>query len=228
MNREIAFARAGKMMLNGRCGVTSVLLCALAIGGCAQTSAEVSGRLQDHREIESLLKQPTPDHLATASVLETWFEGASKTDRPLKLIEQAEALAPRRPELVGLQLGHCLRLQCAGETQIEDHLKQLDPENGFAWIPDLQRAEASAPPAERWWPVGSAQREALLKRHRQLHYLLAMSSRMRWWHLSRDMAVRLDAARQTDREEDVDLALVKSMGLPTEPPADWKDTFNAG
>jgi hypothetical protein len=81
---------------------------------------------------------------------------------------------------------------------------------------------------ERWWPAGSAEREALQKQRRRLDYLLAMSNRFRWWRMNRDMAARLDAARRTEREEDVELALLKSWGLPTEPPADWKDTYYPG
>jgi hypothetical protein len=55
-----------------------------------------------------------------------------------------------------------------------------------------------------------------------------MSSRIRWWRMNRDMAVRIDAARTTDREEDVELAMIKSFGLPPEPPMDWKDTLHPG
>lgn len=126
-----------------RC-VTFVVLCELALAGCAHKPPDLSIiRAQNDREIQSLLDLPTPDHLAAASFLELRLERDAKTDPSMKLIEQAEALAPRRPELVWLQLAHCRRLNCDARIQIEDHLKTLDPENGFVWIPDLERAQAS-------------------------------------------------------------------------------------
>lgn len=81
---------------------------------------------------------------------------------------------------------------------------------------------------ERWWPAGSPQREVVRAKRRRLDYLMTMSSRIRWWRMNRDMAVRIDAARKTDREEDVELAMIKSFGLPPEPPTDWKDTLHSG
>jgi hypothetical protein len=42
------------------------------------------------------------------------------------------------------------------------------------------------------------------------------------------MAVRIEAARSTDREEDVERAVIKSVGLPLEPPVDWKDPLHPG
>jgi hypothetical protein len=81
---------------------------------------------------------------------------------------------------------------------------------------------------ERWWPAGSPQREVVRAKRRRVDYLMTMSSRIRWWRMNRDMAVRIDAARKTDREEDVELAMIKSFGLPPEPPTDWKDTLHSG
>jgi hypothetical protein len=81
---------------------------------------------------------------------------------------------------------------------------------------------------ERWWPVGSPQRDLLRAKHRQLDYLMTMSSRLRWWRLNHDMAVRIEAARSTAREEDVVRAVVRSFGLPLQPPVDWRDSRYAG
>jgi hypothetical protein len=81
---------------------------------------------------------------------------------------------------------------------------------------------------ERWWPAGSPQRDVIRGKRRRLDYLMTISGRIRWWRLNRDMALRLDAARNTDREEDVELAMVKSLGLPPEPPVGWKDTLHPG
>lgn len=79
---------------------------------------------------------------------------------------------------------------------------------------------------ERWWPAGSPQREVVDAKRRRLDYLMTMSSRIRWWRMNRDMAIRIDAARQTEREEDAELAVVRSFGLPAEPPARWKDPLH--
>jgi hypothetical protein len=79
---------------------------------------------------------------------------------------------------------------------------------------------------ERWWPVDSPQREVLNTKRRRLDYLMEVSGRMRWWRMNRDMAVRIDAARRTEREEDVELAIMKSFGMSTEPANDWKDTLH--
>jgi hypothetical protein len=81
---------------------------------------------------------------------------------------------------------------------------------------------------ERWWPAGSPQRDVLRVKRRRLDYLMTMSSRIRWWHMNRDMAVRIEAARSTNREEDVERAVIKSLGLPSEPPVDWKDPVHPG
>jgi hypothetical protein len=316
--------------------VTFLLLCELALAGCAHQPPDIpSIRATNDREIRALLAVPTPGRLAAASVLEVRAsaleaprEQLAKSERSMKLIEQAEALAPIQPELVWLELAHCRRLQCDASRQIEDRLKTLDPGNGFVWLSDLERAQASGsqaavteailrignsskmtfyvnelevmftdalataellenpvnrgleaiglltgsaiPPLlpmgkacqleqlavqgrraacesmfvrmeqsrsvltqsfalsmqQRWWPAGSSEREALLKKHRRLDYLISVSSRMRVWHMDGDMATRLDSARRTEREEDVEIAMVKSFGLPTDPPAGWKDPYN--
>jgi hypothetical protein len=81
---------------------------------------------------------------------------------------------------------------------------------------------------ERWWPVSSPQRAVLRAKRRQLDYLMTMSSRIPPWHLNHDMAVRIEAARRAAREEDVARAVVKSLGLPPEPPARWRDPVYPG
>jgi hypothetical protein len=81
---------------------------------------------------------------------------------------------------------------------------------------------------ERWWPADSPQRDVVRAKRRRLDYLMLTSGRTRWWRMNRDMAIRIDTARRTDREEDVELAVVKSLGLPLEPPTAWKDTLHPG
>lgn len=79
---------------------------------------------------------------------------------------------------------------------------------------------------ERWWPPGSPQCEVVRAKRRRLDYLMTTSSRVRWWRINRDVALRIEAARRTDREEDVELAVVKSLGLPPEPPVHWQDPLH--
>ncbi|HEV2271026.1 MAG TPA: hypothetical protein VGR92_16355 [Steroidobacteraceae bacterium] len=81
---------------------------------------------------------------------------------------------------------------------------------------------------ERWWPAGSPQRDVLRAKRRRLDYLITESSRIRWWRRNHDMAVLIEAARSTDREEDVARAIIKSLGLPPEPPVGWKDSVHPG
>ena len=308
------------------------LLCALGLTGCAHAKGDGTDadawRAERTREVEVLVAHPTPSNLAAAALL-VW-PGDPSGRRPLELIAQAEALAPRRAELAWVHLGICERLKCEAEEQIEVRLQEIDPDNGFVWMSDLEHAQSSGsevavtaeiarigasprmtfywnqlevmmvdalavaspsqslvtrgteaigtlaaqaiPPLqpiskpcrpeqlglpdrraacealvagmeqsstvltqslaismqERWWPAGSPQREVLRGKRRRLDYLMAMSSRTRWWRMNRDMAVRIEAARKTDREEDVELAMIKSFGLPAEPPMDWKDTLHPG
>jgi hypothetical protein len=253
----------------------------------------------------------------------------SNAQQPLDLIERAQKLAPQRPELVWVHLAICERLKCEARAQIAAHLQALDPDNGFAWVPDLERLPLSGsdavtaviarvgaarrmtiywnlrevmmvdalavaspsqdlatrgiyaigilaaepiPPLqaisracrleqldlpgrraaceamaarmeqsdtvftqslalslqERWWPVGSPQHDVLRAKRRRLDYLMMMSSRIRSRRMNHDMAVRIEAARSTDREVDVERAVIKSLGLPPEPPADWKDPVHPG
>lgn len=306
------------------------LLCMLTLAGCAHArrSADAqSFRAERDREAGVLITHATPDDLAAAALLLTPDDRNAR--QPLDLIERAETIAPRRPELVWVQLAICERLKCDSRAQIVSHLQALDPDNGFAWsldlgrlpstdsdaitpviarigaapkmtlyrtqlevmmvdalavarpsddlatrgayamgifaagpIPPLQaiyracrlealglrgrRAACAAVAAhmeqsdtvltqklalrmqERWWPAGSPQRDALRAKRREIDYLMTMSSRIRPWRMNHDMAVRIAAARHTAREEDIERAIVKSMGLPLEPPASWQDPMHPG
>lgn len=316
----------------GKSPSSIALLCALVLTGCAHTRGDgtdvESFRTERNREVEVLVAQVTPSNLAAAALLAA--PGDLNGRQPLDLIERAEALAPQRPELVWLHLAICERLKCDAKAQIEARLQALDPDNGFAWVSDLEWAQpsgsdaavtaaivqigarprmtfywnqlevmmvdalavanpsrslatrgivaigmlaAQAIPAlqpmskacrleqldlsgrrvacetmvarmeqssavltqslalslqERWWPAGSPQRDVVRAKRRRLDYLMTTSSRIRWWRMNRDMAVRIDAARWSDREEDVEIAIVRSFGLPPEPPMDWKDTLHSG
>ena len=307
------------------------LLCLVALAGypyARRGGADAqSFRTERNRQADVLIARATPSDLAAAALL--LAPDNPNARQPLDLINRAQTLAPRRPELVWVHLVICERLKCEARAQIAARLQALDPDNGFAWALDLERlppsdsdavtaviarmgaarkmtiywnqlevmmvdALAVASPShdlatrgvyaigilaaepipllqaisracgpeqldlrgrraaceamvahmehsdtmltqslalslqERWWPAGSPQRTVLRAKHRHLDYLMTMSSRLRWWRLNHDMAVRIEAARRTAREEDVERAVVKSMGLPLEPPGDWKDPVHPG
>jgi hypothetical protein len=307
------------------------LLCMLTLAGCGYTGRSgadaQSFRAERNREAGVLIAHATPSDLAAAALL--LATDGSNARQPLVLIERAQRLAPQRPDLVWVHLEICERLKCAAGAQIAAHLQALDPDNGFAWSPGLERVPPSDPGAvtaviarigaarrmtiywnqlevmmvdalavatpsedlfkrsiyafgmlaaepipslqaisracrveqldlpgrraaceamvvrmeqsdtalaqslalslqERWWPAGSPQRGVLRAKRRRLDYLMTMSSRISWWRMNHDMAVRIEAARSTDREEDVERAVITSLGLPPEPPVNWKDPLHPG
>jgi len=77
----------------------------------------------------------------------------------------------------------------------------------------------------RWWPSDSPARALVDRKRRRLQYVLSESSRLRLFRLNHDMAIRIDAARRYEREEDVELAVIRSFGEPTDPPAKWENPF---
>ena len=313
---------------NWRCSVA--VLC-LTLAGCSsggRINTDVqSYRAERNHEAGVLIAHATPGDLAAAALLLAPED--ANTRRSLDLIQRAQALAPRRPELVWVQLTICNRSKCEAEAQIAGHLQALDPDNAFAWALDLEKMSASDSDAvtaviahmgtsprmtmywnqlevmmvdalavarpsqdlntrgldaigilaaesipslqaivqacqpkqfdlrgrraacetmaarmersdtiltqslaislqEGWWPPGGPQQDVLRAKRRQLDYLVATSSRLRWWRLDHDMAVRLEAARITAREEDVARAIIKSQGLPPSPPVSWKDPIYPG
>jgi hypothetical protein len=287
---------------------------------------------KSRREVMVLAAHPSPENLAAAAWLAKFMAPAKSVgvERSLELIERAEALAPERPELVWIHISICRVQPCGKIGEVEEHLKALDPNNGFVWLPYLaastkagsesgiteaivrigassslttywtQRvvmmadalsvAEPTAGLSERgigaigiaaampwyplqlmskachveqfiqpgrraacealmarmeqsdtiltqsfalsvqarWWPAGSQQLGVLKAKHRRLDYVMLTSSRLRLFRMNHDMALRIDAARKYEREEDVDLVLVKSFGLPAVPALDWKDTLHSG
>jgi hypothetical protein len=302
------------------------LFCMLALGGCSHVAGNVadegSYKAKRRTELEALVAQPSSSTLTAAALLS--YPPIDDAAQPLEFIQRAETMAPERPEIVWVQRFICERSRCGAAQSIENHLKELDPDNGFAWITDLERAEQAAsdnavteairhigaskkmtvyfnslevtifdaltvatprerlstraleatgilaaqtiPPLqtltrpcradqfglpgrreaceamatrmelsdtvltqslalsmqERWWPVNSAQRDSLGIKRRQLDYEMQMSGQLRW-RMSHDMAIRIEAARKSEREEDVMLAVMKAYGIPLTAPSDWKD-----
>lgn len=319
-------------MRSGQFRCSIALLCMLTLAGCASggrggTDAR-SFPGERNREAAILIAHATPSDLAAAALL--LAPGNPDARQPLDLIQRAQTLAPQRPDLVWAHLVICERFKCAARAKIAARLQALDPENGFAWAPDLEALRSSDSDAitaviarigaapritiyrnqlevmmvdalavtnpsqdlftrgihaigivaaesdlspllaisracqlrqldlpgrraacdsmvvhmersdttlaqsvalslqEHWWPAGSPQRVALRAKRRQLDYLMTMSSRLRLWHMNHDMAVRIEATRSTAQEEDVERAVIRSRGLPLEPPVDWKDPLHPG
>jgi hypothetical protein len=94
------------------------------------------------RIVNALVAQPSPDHLATAALFARFATDSPNAGTSLQLIERADAMAPARPELVWLHLSICRQTNCDAATALESRLKSLDPDNEWAWEPDLSRAIA--------------------------------------------------------------------------------------
>ena len=81
---------------------------------------------------------------------------------------------------------------------------------------------------EHWLPADSPQRDVLMAKRRQLDYIMVESLDLGWRRMNRDLAIRIEAARRGEREEDADLEIIKSNGLQPEPPPEWKDPLRPG
>jgi len=143
-------------------------------------------RSDEAREVAFLIHAGTADSLAAASLLAHLVphpdgsEVAAGPD-PTRLIDQAVALAPARPDLVWLQLRDCERRRCPTAARLAERLESLDPENGFAFstelrtVPDLpagdatrilERMGAARNPRLYWNRLTAALFEALTHRDR--------------------------------------------------------------
>jgi len=131
----------------------SAMLCVL-LGPNTHARADVKHLQSDEStEIAYLIRRGTADSLATASLLAHLTQvsdderapGAPAPPDPAQLIERARSLAPNRPELVWLQLRDCESRRCAGEARIAARLKEIDADNGLAWLGDLNAAQSKSP-----------------------------------------------------------------------------------
>jgi hypothetical protein len=129
-------------------------LCCLLLGPVGGASADVKHlRSDESTEIAYLVRRGTADSLATASLLAHLTQasegehatGPSAPRDPAQLIERAIALAPNRPELIWLQLRDCESRRCAQQPLIAARLKDLDADNGLAWLGDLNAAQSKSP-----------------------------------------------------------------------------------
>src|SRR5665213_645706 len=124
-----------------------LMLCMMAVAGCADESQRYRD-IETHRQaqIAALVAEGSAASLATASLLSGRLVGSkSQSD---EYIQRAIAMAPERPELVWMQWRLCSTRECAEEPQIRAHLKAVAPDNGLAWVPDLQEAWARESPTD--------------------------------------------------------------------------------
>jgi hypothetical protein len=129
------------------------MLCVL-LGVFAAARADVKHLQSDEAtEIAYLVRRGTADSLATASLLahltqvsdEERAPGAPAPPDPSQLIGRAISMAPNRPELVWLQLRDCESRRCGDEAQIAARLKEIDADNGLAWLGDRNAAQSKSP-----------------------------------------------------------------------------------
>jgi hypothetical protein len=114
------------------------------IAGCADDR-----RARDFDQIDSeitaLITDGSAASLATASLMSRRDTQAAQSAR---LIARAAALAPDRPDLIWVQWRECADTHCADEIEIRRRLKAVDPDNGLAWLADLEEAWGRQSPAE--------------------------------------------------------------------------------
>jgi hypothetical protein len=137
----------------GRWPQFSAMLCVL-LAPNTHARADVKHLQSDEAtEIAYLIRRGTADSLATASLLAHLTQvsdderapGAPAPPDPAQLIERALSVAPNRPELVWLQLRDCESRRCADEARIAARLKEIDADNGLAWLGDLNAAQSKSP-----------------------------------------------------------------------------------
>jgi hypothetical protein len=112
------------------------LLASLVVACTSDDAQRQTGvEWQVPRTVAALKVQGDADSLAAAAEL------TSKSDaQRLTLFTRAVALAPDRSDLVWLQLEACGRVESCDPTAIAATLHRLDPDNGAAWAPLLDRA----------------------------------------------------------------------------------------
>ena len=118
------------------------LLACLSVCGCAGNwnDSEAEFRARASRDRAALGLRGTPNSLATAALLsDPSFLGPGIVPAE---IQAATAAAPERVDITWVEYVLCLRVQCANLKVVEGRLKQLDPANGWVWVPDLNRALA--------------------------------------------------------------------------------------
>jgi len=122
-------------------GIVLAGLLASHVAACASNDAQQQATFERRvpRTVAALKAQGDADSLAAAA------EFTSKSDaQRLTLFTRAAALAPDRSDLVWLQLQECGRVEACDPTALATTLHRLDPDNGAAWAPLLDRAIRSA------------------------------------------------------------------------------------
>jgi hypothetical protein len=136
------------------CRAPALLLWLTPCGAFADARSSLPHLQSDEAaEVVFLLRAGTAESLATASLLAHLTQpsdyaataGGGTPPEPALLIERAVSMAPGRPELAWLRLRECQSRRCADEAPIAARLQELDPDNGLAWLGDLNAAQAKSP-----------------------------------------------------------------------------------
>ncbi|HEY0799674.1 MAG TPA: hypothetical protein VGD54_02455 [Steroidobacteraceae bacterium] len=117
-----------------------LILVLASLAACAD-EAHRARDFESHKETEiaALTARGTPQSLATASLLSILPGKFTTGSRSQQLIDRAVALEPSAA-LLYVQWRECASAACPDEERIIAHLKAIDPENGLAWLPQLQTA----------------------------------------------------------------------------------------
>jgi hypothetical protein len=129
--------RSGRLM---RRETGSFLILPLLLAACAGSTAEQDAGFGKHmaRARAVLATKTDPDSLAAAALMSV----GGHTEESLDLMRRAVAAAPDRRDLAWLNLQFCLKWARCDPEPPEIRLRELDPENGAAWLGALARADS--------------------------------------------------------------------------------------
>jgi hypothetical protein len=125
--------------VGGRIAVGALVL--LGLSNIVRASGDATPGALDDQNIPqtraALIAAGDADSLAAAGL---GFGPKRDTAADLALLRRAAALASDRPDLVWLELQTCGLVPGCDPAPLAETLHRLDPENGAAWVPQLNRA----------------------------------------------------------------------------------------
>jgi hypothetical protein len=117
-----------------------LLILPLLLAACASSTPQQDAGFEKHmsRARAALVTKKDPDSLAAAALMSV----GEHSEESLDLMRRAVAASPDRRELVWLNLQFCLKWDRCDPEPSEIRLRELDPENGAAWLGALARADS--------------------------------------------------------------------------------------
>jgi hypothetical protein len=118
----------------------ALLILPLLLTACASSTSQKDAGFEKHmsRARAALVTKKDPDSLAAAALMIV----GEHSEESLDLMRRAVAASPDRRELVWLNLQFCLKWDRCDPEPSEIRLRELDPENGAAWLGALARADS--------------------------------------------------------------------------------------